>query len=250
MSQVPADRRVERPALSLAPNEPRGPVDVAAFGERLRTAIREPMQIADEALEVVLARCWPGAPAARGPAGRRQDAARPHARRRRRGRFARVQATVDLLPDRHPGRDDLARGHRDLRVPSRPRLRQRRARRRAQSRHAEDPVRPAGGDAGAAGHRRRPHPPAGAAVHGHRDPEPDVGYDGTYPLPARAARPLPRPRLARLSEPTRRRSRCCVSRQRGGVSAPARCASCSRAQAQVGGGAGERARCSPTSSPC
>jgi len=99
MSHVPADRRAERPALSLAPHEPAGPVDVAAFGERLRSAIREPMQIADEALEVVLSALLAGGHLLledRPGVGKTQ-LARTLAGAVE-GRFSRVQATVDLLP--------------------------------------------------------------------------------------------------------------------------------------------------------
>ena len=69
-----------------------------------------------------------------------------------------------------------------LRVPARPDLRQRRARRRGQPRLAEDAVRPARVHAGAPRHRRR---------HSHELARPflvfatqnPVEYEGTYPLP-------------------------------------------------------------------
>jgi len=99
MSNVPADRRQERPALSLAPHEPFGSVDVVAFGERLRAAIRQPMQIADDTLEVVLSTLLAGGHLLledRPGVGKTQLARSLAASID--GRFARVQGTVDLLP--------------------------------------------------------------------------------------------------------------------------------------------------------
>src|SRR5215213_4312348 len=99
MSNAPADRRHERPALSLAPDDPLGPVDVVDFGARLRTAIREPMQIADATLEVVLSALLAGGHLLledRPGVGKTQ-LARTLAGAID-GRFSRVQATVDLLP--------------------------------------------------------------------------------------------------------------------------------------------------------
>src|SRR5262249_24222876 len=100
---APADKRQSRersvPALALAPNAPLEAIDVADFGRRLSAAIREPMQIAEATLAVVLS-----ALLARGhllledrPGVGKTQLARTLA-----GsvdwRFARVQATVDLLP--------------------------------------------------------------------------------------------------------------------------------------------------------
>ena len=100
---APADRRRElervRPPLSLARDQPLEAVDVAAFGERLRAAIREPMQISDDALEVVLSTLLAGGHLLledRPGVGKTQ-LARTLAGSVD-GRFARVQATVDLLP--------------------------------------------------------------------------------------------------------------------------------------------------------
>jgi MoxR-like ATPase len=100
---APADRRRElerdRPPLSLARDEPLGTIDVAAFGARLRAAIREPMRIADDTLEVVLSALLAGGHLLledRPGVGKTQ-LARTIAGSVD-GRFARVQATVDLLP--------------------------------------------------------------------------------------------------------------------------------------------------------
>jgi len=105
-TESPADRRRDRdrdrppvPALSLARDRPLEKVDVAEFGERLRTAIREPMQISDAALEVVLSTLLAGGHLLledRPGVGKTQ-LARTLAGSVD-GRFARVQATVDLLP--------------------------------------------------------------------------------------------------------------------------------------------------------
>ena len=234
MSNAPADRRHERPALSLAPHEPFGPVDVVDFGDRLRAAIREPMQIADDTLEIVLSTLLAGGHLLledRPGVGKTQ-LARTLAGGDRRALRARAG---DRRPaaDRHPRRDDLARRDGDVRVPSRPGVRQRRARRRAQPRHAEDAVRPAGGDAGAAGDRRRPHASARAAVHGDRDAEPE----------RRLRRHLPRcrPRSWTASSracrsairATRRRSRCCASRRPAAATRAGTLRELLAAQAQV-----------------
>src|SRR3954447_3866794 len=95
------DRRHERerPALSIAPEPPLEAVDVAEFGERLRAAVREAMQIADDTLEVVLSTMLAGGHLLledRPGVGKTQ-LARTLAGSVD-GRFGRVQATVDLLP--------------------------------------------------------------------------------------------------------------------------------------------------------
>src|SRR3954449_2070893 len=105
-TESPADRRGEQdldrppaPALSLARDRPLEKVDVADFGDRLRAAIREPMQISDLALEVVLSTLLAGGHLLledRPGVGKTQ-LARTIAGSVD-GRFARVQATVDLLP--------------------------------------------------------------------------------------------------------------------------------------------------------
>jgi MoxR-like ATPase len=89
----------ERPALSIAPERPLEAVDVAEFGERLRAAVREAMQIADDTLEVVLSTMLAGGHLLledRPGVGKTQ-LARTLAGSVD-GRFGRVQATVDLLP--------------------------------------------------------------------------------------------------------------------------------------------------------
>jgi MoxR-like ATPase len=89
----------ERPALSLASERAPAAVDVAEFGERLRAAVREAMQIADDTLEVVLSTMLAG--------GHLLLEDRPGVGKTQLartlagcvdGRFGRVQATVDLLP--------------------------------------------------------------------------------------------------------------------------------------------------------
>jgi MoxR-like ATPase len=105
-TESPADRRRDRdldrppaPALSLARDRPLEQVDVADFGERLRAAIRQPMQISDDTLEVVLSTLLAGGHLLledRPGVGKTQ-LARTLAGSVD-GRFSRVQATVDLLP--------------------------------------------------------------------------------------------------------------------------------------------------------
>ena len=85
-------------------------------------------------------------------------------------------------PDRHQRRAREPRGRPAVRVPGRPGLRQPRPGRRDQPGHAQDPVGPAGGDAGEVGHRRRQDVPPRPAVLRPGDPEP-AGEEGTYPLP-------------------------------------------------------------------
>src|SRR3954471_10249308 len=105
-TESPADRRRDRDrdrppvaALALARDQPLEQVDIVDFGRRLRSAIRESMQIADDTLDVVLATLLAG--------GHLLVEDRPGVGKTRLartlassldGRFARVQATVDLLP--------------------------------------------------------------------------------------------------------------------------------------------------------
>ena len=107
---------------------------------------------------------------------------------------------------------DLEPARRDLRVPSRSRLRERPPRRRDQPRPAEDAGRAARGDAGTAGLDRRDDPPARAAVPRPRDAEPDR-VRGHLPAPGGAARPLRAAHGLRLS---------LVGRRVGAPRAPAR----------------------------
>ena len=96
--------------------------------------------------------------------------------------YARIQSTADLLPVRRRRHERLQPARVALRVPPRPGVRERRARRRDQPRVAEDAVGPARVHAGAPRHRRR---------HSHELARPfvvlatqnPVEYEGTYPLP-------------------------------------------------------------------
>ena len=96
--------------------------------------------------------------------------------------YARIQCTADLLPGRRGRHERLQPAREPLRVPPRPGVRERRARRRGQPRLAEDAVGPARVHAGAARDRRR---------HTHELARPfivvatqnPVEYEGTYPLP-------------------------------------------------------------------
>ena len=130
-----------------------------------------------------------GPPAHRGRARRRQDDARQGARPVDRRTVRRIQFTPDLLPSDVTGVSVFNQDAATLRVPAGRDLRQRRRRRRDQPRLAQDAVRAARVDGGAAGHRRRHDLPAAGAVHRHRDPEPDRD-GGHLPPPRGAARPL------------------------------------------------------------
>ena len=129
-------------------------------------------------------------PAARGRPGRGQDHAgrgpRPLLRALLRAR------PVHRGPDArgHPRRAGVPRPERDLRVPARPPLPPAGAGRRAQPRPAAHPVGAARGDGAGPGQPRRRHPPAAAALHRGRHPEP--GGLLRHLSPARlAAGPLP-----------------------------------------------------------
>ena len=74
--------------------------------------------------------------------------------------FARAQFTPDLLPGRPDRLVRLRPAARRVRVPARPALHRAAAGRRDQPHAAQDPVRAARGDAGAAGHRRGRDVPA------------------------------------------------------------------------------------------
>ena len=125
--------------------------------------------------------------AARGRARDGEDRARARDRRQRRRRV--------VLPHPVHARPAADRRHRPvrlqparprLRVPPRPDVRERPARRRDQPRDAEDAVGPARGDGGAAGDDRRRHAPL---------PEPflvlatenPIEQEGTFPLPRRSS---------------------------------------------------------------
>ena len=117
--------------------------------------------------------------------------------------FARVQFTPDLMPSDVTGSSIFNQRTSRVRVPARPGLHQCPARRRDQPRAAEDAGRAARGDAGAPGHRSR-------SAHGRLEPpflvlatQNPIEYEGTYPLPGGAARPLPDPVRA-LATPSAR----------------------------------------------
>ena len=141
-----------------------------------------------------------GARPARGRAGHREDRARPRDRPDDRGRDGGADP-VHARPaaDRRHRALDLQPEDARLRVPARPGLRERPARRRDQPRDAEDPVGPARGDGRAPGHGRRSDPAAPAPVLRDRDREPDRA-GGHLPPPRGAARPIRgacHPRLSR-----------------------------------------------------
>ena len=106
--------------------------------------------------------------------------------------FKRIQFTPDLMPSDITGTDviDQAPDGAGRSASCGARFRQHRAGRRDQPRAAEDPVGPAGGDAGAAGHRRPDDLRSASAVFRHRHAEPDrAGRD--VPASRGAARPVP-----------------------------------------------------------
>ena len=145
----------------------------------------------------------PGPRPARGRPGHGEDRAGARDRADRRG-GSRLAHPVHARPSAH-GRDgavDLRPEGTRLRVPARPDLRERRARRRDQPRDAEDAVGAARGDGRAAGDGRRGHADAPRPVPRARDAEPDRAR-GDVPAPGGAARPLPAQDGARL--PGRRR---------------------------------------------
>ena len=105
-------------------------------------------------------------------------------------KFQRIQFTPDLMPADLIGTNvmlETPEGGRRVRVPARAGLRQPAAGRRDQPGHAQDPVGPARGDAGAVGDRRRHDAPAGAAVlrAGHPEPARDGGDLSAARGPAR-----------------------------------------------------------------
>ena len=100
---------------------------------------------------------------------------------------------------RHHRGERVQPGAPRLRVQARSGVREHRGRRRDQPGVAEDPVGAAGMHGRTAGDGGRHQLPAGAAVHGHRHPEP--GGDGRHlPAARSAAGPVHRPHLHWLSE--------------------------------------------------
>ena len=95
---------------------------------------------------------------------------------------SRVQFTPDLMPGRRHGLARLRRAHRRVHLPRGPRLHPAPPRGRDQPDAAEDAGLAAGGDGGAAGHRRgtAAELPEPFVVVATQNP---VEYEGTYPLP-------------------------------------------------------------------
>ena len=129
--------------------------------------------------------------------------------------YSRIQFTPDLMPADIVGSmiietDDTRR--QGAALPARADLRQPRAGRRDQPRHAEDAIGAARGDAGAHRDQRHHHARTGSAVPGDGHAEPD--RNGRHVSAAgSAARPLPDEdpgalSLARGSEPHRRAHAC------------------------------------------
>ena len=140
--------------------------------------------------------------AARGRAGRRQDADGDDARAGDLGEVPAHPAHARPAARRHHRHAHLRREDGDVPHRAGPGLHQHPARRRDQPRHAEDAERAARGDAGAAGHARRHDVPARRSVLGARDAEP--GRAGRRLHAARgAARSLLDDAARRLSEPGR-----------------------------------------------
>ena len=135
---------------------------------------------------------------------------RPH---HRRGVPARA-VHARHAPLRPHGHDDPA--VRGAGLPARAGVRQRAPGRRDQPHPAQDPVGPAGGDAGATGLRGRPPPRAAGSVPGRRHPEPDR-VRGHLPAPRGPARPLPGAGDRRLSRRARGADRAPAAAPRRGL---------------------------------
>ena len=106
-------------------------------------------------------------------------------------------------PLRSRGHAHLPPGQRQLRRRARPGVRQLPPRRRDQPRAGQGPVGPARGDAGAAGHDRRPDARGAPPLPGARHPEPDR-VRGHLPAARGAGRPLPDEDPGRLPVARRR----------------------------------------------
>ena len=176
----------------------------------------------------------PDLPAGRGPSpprGRawgRQDVAGPQPRVRAGGTLAAHPVHSGPAPRRRDRCLGVPPGQQHVRVPPRPGLLQRRARRRDQPRRPTHPVGAAGGDGGAPGDRRRPAVPRPEAFPGDGHSEP--GRDGRHlsaprgaarPVPYQDRRRVPGPRGGGASPPTRawrltRGGRASGQRRRGG----------------------------------
>ena len=100
--------------------------------------------------------------------------------------FSRIQFTPDLMPADIIGTNVLledSAGRKQFAVPAGPDLRQHRAGRRDQPRHAEDAVRAAGGDAGAPGHGGRTRSTCSSRPFFVLATQNPLEMEGTYPLP-------------------------------------------------------------------
>ena len=146
------------------------------------------------------------------------------------GRFGRIQCTPDLLPSDLTGTVGLLARDRQLGLPSRAGVRERRARRRGEPRVAAHPGRVARADGRAPGDRRRRHPRASRPVLHDRDAEP-ARYHGHVPAARESARPLrarahdgPARARRRTRDPHRRRRRGGAAVARAGDDARSSCA--------------------------
>ena len=128
--------------------------------------------------------------------------------------FTRAQFTPDLLPADLTGSFIYDQRIARVRVPPGPVVHRPPARRRDQPHPAQDPGRPAGGDAGAPGHRRGPHLPAGRAVPRARDGQPGR-VRRHLPAARGAARPVPAAGGASATRPPRRSTTSCAAGSRG-----------------------------------
>ncbi len=147
----------------------------------------------------------------------------------------------------HHRRLDLQPEEPGVRVRARAAVRQRRAGRRDQPRHAQDPVGAARGDERAQGLGRAQALLAARAVRGARHPEP-ARVPGHLPAARVAARPLPDVALAGLPAARGRARAAALGRRRG--PARATCSRCvSRDELLDAAGAGRPGAAWPRSSP-
>ena len=128
--------------------------------------------------------------------------------------FARIQCTADLLPADVVGTNVFNQREDRFEFRPGPIFANVVHRRRDQPRVAQDAVGPARVHAGAAGHRRRPHARARAAVPRPRHAEPGR-VRGHLPAARGAGRPLHDAAVARLPERARPRPTCSPRHERG-----------------------------------
>ena len=127
---------------------------------------------------------------ARGAAGDRQDLPRAMLRADAGARFRADPVHPGPDAGRHTGLQPVQLPDQPVHADPGADLLRPAARRRDQPHPAQDPGRPARGDAGAQRDDRRRDPPAGAALHGDRDPESDRAA-GRLSAARGAARPVP-----------------------------------------------------------